>query len=253
MSSTAAAPSALADSKWKQCLECGATLSSKAEFCPKCGAGQGSGEVNKTALLLLTFFLGGLGLHKFYLGKWVQGIFYMLFFWTFVPSLIAFVEFIVYACTSAARLSEKYPKAGSGSAVLIAVAAVFGGIMIIGILAAIAIPAYQDYTLRAKTLQATLQVEPLRLKVEEHIVKTAAVPVDPSEVAGNAPVGIPKVASAQLQNNGVIVLRFDQLAEASVAGKTIEYSPAIENGRVVWRCDGGDLPNKYRPAQCRSK
>jgi TM2 domain-containing membrane protein YozV/Tfp pilus assembly major pilin PilA/ribosomal protein L40E len=253
MSSTAAAASVVLDSKWKKCAECGATLSSKAEVCPKCGAGQGDGKVNKTALLLLTFFLGGFGLHKFYLGKWVQGIFYVLFFWTLIPGLIAFVEFIIYACTSAARLSEKYPNAGSSSAVLIAVAAVFGGIMIIGILAAIAIPAYQDYTLRAKTLQATMQVEPLRLMVEGHIVKTGAIPVDPSEVPGIAPVQIPKLANAQLQNDGIIVLRFDETAGASVAGKTIEYSPAIENGRLVWRCEGGDLPKKYRPTQCRGK
>ncbi|MEO8459812.1 MAG: NINE protein, partial [Dokdonella sp.] len=66
--------------------------------------------------------LGNFGAHKFYLGKWVQGIFYVLFFWTWIPGLIALVEFIVYACTSTERLNEKY--SARGSVVVIVIVAV---------------------------------------------------------------------------------------------------------------------------------
>ena len=53
--------------------------------------------VSKAAYLLLTFFLGGLGIHKFYAGKPIAGIFYLIFCWTYVPGIIAFFEFI-FAC-----------------------------------------------------------------------------------------------------------------------------------------------------------
>ena len=42
--------------------------------------------------LLLTIFLGGIGAHKFYLGKPVLGILYLVFCWTFIPGIVALVE-----------------------------------------------------------------------------------------------------------------------------------------------------------------
>lgn len=47
---------------------------------------------NKTTAALLALFLGGIGIHRFYLDKGVSGIFYLLFCWTFVPAFIAFIE-----------------------------------------------------------------------------------------------------------------------------------------------------------------
>lgn len=47
---------------------------------------------DKTTALLLNFFLGGLGIHHFYLGKTSWGVMYFLFCWTFIPSLIGFVD-----------------------------------------------------------------------------------------------------------------------------------------------------------------
>lgn len=57
---------------------------------------------------LLALFIGGLGIHKFYLGRPVQGIFYILFAWTFIPSAIAFFEGIIYLLTSDQAFSRKY-------------------------------------------------------------------------------------------------------------------------------------------------
>ncbi|MCL2178078.1 MAG: TM2 domain-containing protein [Cystobacterineae bacterium] len=57
---------------------------------------------------LLAFFLGGFGIHKFYLGRPFQGILCLLFFWTLIPGIIAFIEFIVYLCMSDESFAAKY-------------------------------------------------------------------------------------------------------------------------------------------------
>jgi TM2 domain-containing membrane protein YozV len=51
---------------------------------------------NKIISALLAIFLGGFGIHKFYLGKSVQGFIYLIFCWTFIPWLIGFIEGIYY-------------------------------------------------------------------------------------------------------------------------------------------------------------
>jgi TM2 domain-containing membrane protein YozV len=47
---------------------------------------------NASTAILLALFLGGLGAHQFYMGKVGIGILYVLFCWTFIPSIIAFIE-----------------------------------------------------------------------------------------------------------------------------------------------------------------
>ena len=53
---------------------------------------------SRIAAALLAFFLGGFGVHKFYLGKIGQGFLYLIFCWTFIPAIIAFIELLfIYA------------------------------------------------------------------------------------------------------------------------------------------------------------
>ena len=51
---------------------------------------------SRTAAGLLALFLGGIGVHKFYCGSVGLGIVYLIFFWTFIPAIIAFIEGIIY-------------------------------------------------------------------------------------------------------------------------------------------------------------
>lgn len=62
----------------------------------------------KTPAILLAFFLGAFGAHKFYLGKTMAGVLYLLFFWTLVPSLLAFIDFIVLIVMSESEFDKKY-------------------------------------------------------------------------------------------------------------------------------------------------
>ncbi|MEZ4462909.1 MAG: TM2 domain-containing protein [bacterium] len=63
---------------------------------------------DKTTAFLLAWFLGGFGIHKFYLGENGAGLLYLLFCWTLIPSFIAFFEGIVYLTTSTANFNAQY-------------------------------------------------------------------------------------------------------------------------------------------------
>lgn len=66
------------------------------------------GQKNKLAAALLAFFLGGLGIHKFYLGQTGMGILYLVFCWTGIPAMIALVEGILYLVSSDEAFAAKY-------------------------------------------------------------------------------------------------------------------------------------------------
>ncbi len=54
---------------------------------------------SKIAAGVLAILLGGLGVHKFYLGRIGTGILYLIFCWTSIPSIIGLIEGIIYLCT----------------------------------------------------------------------------------------------------------------------------------------------------------
>ena len=102
----------------KFCTECGARIRRAAEICPKCGVRQfsppiGLGPVapngkNRVAAALLALILGGFGVHKFYLGQVGLGIVYLLFCWTFIPAVVAFIEFIILLTMTDEAFAAKY-------------------------------------------------------------------------------------------------------------------------------------------------
>ena len=95
----------------KYCVGCANQLHVSAIACPKCGARQHSGQIgqkSRVAAIILALFLGGLGAHKFYLGRVAAGVLYLLFCWTFIPSVISFIEMIVYITMSDEAFAAKY-------------------------------------------------------------------------------------------------------------------------------------------------
>lgn len=98
----------------KFCKDCGAVIHVKAEICPKCGVRQQAAVTtpangkSRIAAALLAFFLGGFGVHKFYLGQVGLGILYLVFFWTLIPGVIAFIEFILLLVMSDEDFARKY-------------------------------------------------------------------------------------------------------------------------------------------------
>lgn len=101
---------------------------------------RGSQQVS-LLFLLLAFFLGGVGIHRFYIGnKWI-GALYLLFFWTGIPALVAFIEFIVYLFVDTERFEEEYTAHPVGLLIVLVIIL----IPLLAIIAAVAIPAYVNY------------------------------------------------------------------------------------------------------------
>jgi TM2 domain-containing membrane protein YozV len=63
---------------------------------------------NKVTAAILAFFLGGFGVHRFYLGQVGKGVLYLLFCWTPIPWIIAFIDSIVFLATSEKSFNFKY-------------------------------------------------------------------------------------------------------------------------------------------------
>jgi TM2 domain-containing membrane protein YozV len=100
----------------KYCSGCGILIHKTAMQCPRCGAPQMAtphplaplGEKSRVAAIIFALLLGGIGVHKFYLGRIGQGVLYVLFCWTCVPTIVGLVEGIVYLTMTDAAFAAKY-------------------------------------------------------------------------------------------------------------------------------------------------
>ncbi len=63
---------------------------------------------SKTTAVIVTLFLGGLGGHKFYLGETGKGFLYLIFCWTFIPGILAFIDLISLLLMGQERFDLKY-------------------------------------------------------------------------------------------------------------------------------------------------
>lgn len=235
------------------CVKCGSLIRIGETKCPTCFTPVTQySRKNKMTAGLLAFFIGGLGVHRLYLGQW-WGLVYLFFWWTLIPSIVSVIEAIIFWSTAQETWDEKYgqvPKS-SGAMVAVLVAGCFLLVFMIGILAAVALPAYQDYTYRAKIQASMSLVIETRETVSEFIKKTKSYPTD------NVLVGLPEnissdvVASIKLLDKAKleVAYRFPGLKKRN----TIVWVPALKNGNVIWTCTEGTMPNQNRPSECRAE
>jgi type IV pilus assembly protein PilA len=120
-------------------------------------------------------------------------------------------------------------------------------VAIIGILAAVALPAYKDYTVRAKVSELLLAASAGKTQVAEFFQVNGALPAAASLTLNTqATQWVASVA----QSAGVITVTATA-TEAAISGGTITLTPAdAGNGNLNWVCSGS-IDAKYRPASCK--
>ncbi|TWI14166.1 pilin [Aerolutibacter ruishenii] len=127
-------------------------------------------------------------------------------------------------------------------------------VAIIAILMAIAIPAYQDYTVRARVSEAVNLVAPAKLSVAEYTQDKGSLPTD-SAAAGYTSASSKYVSGIAIAN-GVITVTLATSADlAGMSGQTLTFTPNWTTGatRVDWSCSIASNTNyKYVPATCRN-
>jgi len=122
-------------------------------------------------------------------------------------------------------------------------------VAIIGILAAIAIPAYQNYTKRSHVTEGLSLAGGAKAAVTEYYSSKGQWPTSNAQAGISTTITGNAVRSVVVTNSGTITVTYNTKADA---GKTIILKGADSNGAVQWTCTGGDLDTKYRPANCRS-
>lgn len=125
-------------------------------------------------------------------------------------------------------------------------------VAIIGILAAVAIPAYQDYTVRTKVSEGLSLASGAKTSVTETVLSSGKYPTTNAEAGLAAATDISgnNVESVEVSAGGVITIKYAN--DAAIDGKTLVLTPSTTAGSVVWDCTKGDVEARFRPGNCRS-
>jgi type IV pilus assembly protein PilA len=127
-------------------------------------------------------------------------------------------------------------------------------IAIVGILAAVALPAYQDYTVRAKLAEAVAKASEIKTSVSEYYSANNTLPASISQ-AGTTIVSTNAIKSATFANTGLLTMVVQNVGGDTATNNQFVLSLTSSTGGVLqWRCKSGATngvkPN-YLPASCR--
>ncbi len=124
-------------------------------------------------------------------------------------------------------------------------------VAIIGILAAIAIPAYQDYTIRAQVSEGLSLSAAAKAAVAEYYQDQGAWPTDNTEAGLSAAADIEgKYVNSVTVASNVITVAYGGDANAKIT-QPLLMTATDNNGSISWACTSA-LDNKWLPAACRT-
>ena len=128
-------------------------------------------------------------------------------------------------------------------------------VAIIGILAAVAIPAYQDYTIRARVTEGISLASAAKLAVAETFQSASVLPLVTGWTAPGATTNVTSVALDAA--TGIITVQYATTVGVAadsiliVAPNPVLVTGVPITGAMGWTCTGGTLLAKYRPQACR--
>ncbi len=145
-------------------------------------------------------------------------------------------------------LSIFIPNLGGGGLISLMIT-----VAIIGILAAVAIPAYQDYTIRARAMSGYKEATPLKLHVTNYAIEHQNWPVSLSELGYDSDsIRNEKLNyTISLFDGGVIGVNVGLEAGGDDNEKYVVLEPVMNNGEITWTCYGSNLEEKYLPGECK--
>ena len=117
-------------------------------------------------------------------------------------------------------------------------------VAIIGILAAVALPAYRDYTVRAKVSEVVLAASSGKTSIAEYVNVSGALPPSTFAIANQTSKYVSGVTW-----NGTKIIATAQ-GDTNINTSTIELSGLTSGGQVTWTCTGS-IDQKYRPSSCK--
>jgi Tfp pilus assembly protein PilE len=146
------------------------------------------------------------------------------------------------------QLGEMSGRGGTSGIVMILVL-VFGVVFLIGMLAAIALPAYQDYTTRARMASTVITAKQAADAVGHYFEQHQKIPASLDEAGFHMPAS-PFIKKIELDDqNAVLTIT---LAAAPVNDKALQMVPSLDaEKRLVWKCQSQNIPARLLPMQCR--
>ena len=124
-------------------------------------------------------------------------------------------------------------------------------VAIIGILAAVALPAYQDYTIRSKVSELVMGASSFKNSIEEKAHSEGSLA---TAGIGLTVTAVGKITGGSVTDRGVITVTGSNAATSVGADVTVILTPTVDAATsvIIWRCSAGATAQfKYVPAECR--